>query len=222
MTTKDKIITASIKNFLIWGYEKTSLSMIAEDIGIKKPSIYYYFRSKEDLFTTCINYIMDSLEKSLTDSIKNIKSSKQMLESIFTTLFEFNSNLSLLVGNSYDKPVNMLNLLHLGINRFCAVKERIDRYYDTLKNVFIKMIEIGKKDNKIRKDLDTNALALELIAWIEGLFALSTVYSSFNINTMRNSLYNNMWKTIAMPESQKNGFFKKKPFSKTISLGTKW
>lgn len=222
MTTKDKIISSSIKFFLIYGYEKTSLANIANSVGIKKPSIYYYFHNKEDLFITCMNYIMDNLEQTLLDSIKSKCSSKQILETIFSTLVEFNSDLSVLIGNSYGKTINILYLLHLGKNRFDKISTRIDKYYNTLNNIFIKMIKLGKKNNEIRNDLDTKNLALDLIAWIEGLFALSSVYSSCNIITMRNTLYDNMWKTISISESTKNKIFRKKNLSKTISLGTKW
>lgn len=222
MNTKTKIINSAIKNFLNLGYEKTSLSLIAEEVGIKKPSIYYHFKNKEKLFTFCISYIMDSLEEKLTASVKGVTSPKLMLECVFTSLLEFNSTLSLIVGNRYDEPINILNLLHLGHNRFPILKKRIDEYYDTLNNIFINLLKMGKKNKQIRSDLDNKALALELIAWIEGLFVLSTIYSSFDINTMRQDLYNNMWKTISIQNEQKNGFLKRKSLSKTISLSTKW
>lgn len=36
--------------FAKYGYEKTSLSLIAEESGVKKQTIYSHFKSKEDLF----------------------------------------------------------------------------------------------------------------------------------------------------------------------------
>jgi len=225
LTTKNKIINSAIKNFLDLGYEKTSLSLIASEVGIKKPSIYYYFKNKEELFILSINHILDSMEKEILNSIKKVDSSKQMLENIFTCLIEFNSNLSLMVGNNYNKPINILNLFHLGHNRFPSLSERIDNYYNFLNDTIISIVRTGQKNNTIRRDLDEESLAIEIIAWLEGLFMLSTIYSSFNINTIRQNLYDNMWKmisTTAVPPKAKKGFFKGKSIPKTISLGTKW
>ncbi|MCC5800603.1 TetR/AcrR family transcriptional regulator [Rossellomorea vietnamensis] len=42
------------------GYEDTSLAEIAKDVGIKKPSIYNHFRSKEDLFTDVLEDLIVS------------------------------------------------------------------------------------------------------------------------------------------------------------------
>jgi AcrR family transcriptional regulator len=228
LTTKNRIINSAIKNFLVFGYEKTSLSLIASEVGIKKPSIYYYFKNKEELFIFSINHILDSVEQEIINSIKKVDTSKLMLESIFTCMIEFNSNLSLLIGNDYNKPINILNLFHLARNRFSSLSERIDNYYNFLETTILNIIKIGQNNNKIRKDLDDKSLAIKIIAWFEGLFMLSTIYSSFNINTIRQSFYDNMWKMISCeneyipPKKEKKGFFKNKSKPKTISLGTKW
>lgn len=228
MTTKNKIINSAIKNFLDLGYEKTSLSTIAMEVGIKKPSIYYYFKNKEELFILSINHILDSIEEQIMNSIKTVDTSKLMLENVFTCLIEFNSNLSLMIGNNYNKPINMLSLFHLGRNRFPCLAERIDSYYDLLNSTTMNIVRTGQKNNKIRRDLDEQSLAIEIIAWLEGLFMLSTIYSSFNINTIRQNLYDNMWKMISTETTSKNtkktkkGFMKGLSSSKTISLGTKW
>lgn len=228
MTTKNKIINSAIKNFLDLGYEKTSLSLIANEVGIKKPSIYYHFKNKEELFILSLNHILDSIEAEIFNSIKKVDSSRRMLENIFTCLIEFNSNLSLMVGNNYNKPINMLNLFHLGRNRFPCLVERIDNYYTFLNDTIMSIVRTGQKNNTIRKDLDEESLSIEIIAWFEGLFMLSTIYSSFNINTIRQNLYDNMWKMISTEvtpttkQKQKKGFFKGKSIPKTISIGTKW
>ncbi|MFD2117860.1 TetR/AcrR family transcriptional regulator [Paenibacillus yanchengensis] len=41
---------AALKYFTIHGYEGASLSLIAEDAGIRKQSIYAHFKGKDDLF----------------------------------------------------------------------------------------------------------------------------------------------------------------------------
>ncbi|MTI48830.1 TetR/AcrR family transcriptional regulator [Sporosalibacterium faouarense] len=53
--TKDKILESAYRLFAINGYEGTSLSQIAKEVGIKKPSIYAHFSSKEEIFTTILD-----------------------------------------------------------------------------------------------------------------------------------------------------------------------
>lgn len=50
MTTKPQLLTIALSQFAQHGYEGTSLADIASEAGIKKPSIYAHFKSKEDLF----------------------------------------------------------------------------------------------------------------------------------------------------------------------------
>ncbi|MDN4620309.1 TetR/AcrR family transcriptional regulator [Paenibacillus sp. PsM32] len=50
MTTKPQLLMIALSQFAQHGYEGTSLADIASEAGIKKPSIYAHFKSKEDLF----------------------------------------------------------------------------------------------------------------------------------------------------------------------------
>ncbi|MDM5237967.1 TetR/AcrR family transcriptional regulator [Bacillus cereus] len=49
LQTSQNIIEASFKLMAEHGIEKMSLSMIAKEVGISKPAIYYHFSSKEAL-----------------------------------------------------------------------------------------------------------------------------------------------------------------------------
>lgn len=52
----------ALKHFSQKGYDGTTLGDIAEEVGIKKPSIYAHFASKLDLFYVVINYVAEDYE----------------------------------------------------------------------------------------------------------------------------------------------------------------
>ncbi|MBW5467128.1 TetR family transcriptional regulator [Brevibacillus formosus] len=55
--THQHIVDAAFQLFAEHGIEKTSLTMIATEVGITKPAIYYHFASKEAL----LDYLFDQL-----------------------------------------------------------------------------------------------------------------------------------------------------------------
>lgn len=77
MNTKEKIIHTSRDFFAGYGYEETSLAMIADSVGIKKPSLYAHFKSKEDIFTAVMDKELfeysASVKEILSDTEKNVK-----------------------------------------------------------------------------------------------------------------------------------------------------
>jgi AcrR family transcriptional regulator len=46
MDTKQRIIDISLKAFLEKGYDNFSMRNISKAVGIKQPTIYYYFEDK--------------------------------------------------------------------------------------------------------------------------------------------------------------------------------
>jgi len=56
-----KIIVAALKEFAANGYELASTNQIVEEAGISKGSLFYYFKTKEELFKYLIEYSMDSV-----------------------------------------------------------------------------------------------------------------------------------------------------------------
>lgn len=59
--TFKKILETAYVMFSEKGFDKTSLSMIATEVGISKPAIYYYFKSKDEL----IEYLFDEICKEI-------------------------------------------------------------------------------------------------------------------------------------------------------------
>ncbi len=49
MNTKEKIILSTLDLASKYGLKSLSMSQIAESVGIKKPSLYNHFNSKQEL-----------------------------------------------------------------------------------------------------------------------------------------------------------------------------
>ena len=50
METKDKILEAALELFADRGYQAVSVSQIAQAVGIRAPSLYKHYQSKQDIF----------------------------------------------------------------------------------------------------------------------------------------------------------------------------
>ena len=53
---QEDIIRAAAKRFARHGFNKTTLDEIARDVRIGKPTIYHYFKSKDELFYSSITF----------------------------------------------------------------------------------------------------------------------------------------------------------------------
>lgn len=69
--TRDRIFYTSFKLFLETGYEATNMRDICNEVGIKASTVYFYYKSKQNLFF----YIYDNICK---DYLKHIQSIKEL------------------------------------------------------------------------------------------------------------------------------------------------
>ena len=70
-TTKEKILEAAIKVFAERGYHSTRVDDIADESKTSKGSIYFYFKSKQDIFLGLIEIFINLLEKRVIKTMSN-------------------------------------------------------------------------------------------------------------------------------------------------------
>lgn len=51
---RQRLVAAAAREFAFEGYEAASLGRIAEESGVSKPALYYYFEDKADLYATVV------------------------------------------------------------------------------------------------------------------------------------------------------------------------
>lgn len=78
---KEEIINASLDLASKYGLKAISMNMIAQSVGIKKPSLYNHFKSKDELVIEMYNYIRKeaSLNVPLALDFNKYKRSEELL-----------------------------------------------------------------------------------------------------------------------------------------------
>lgn len=78
--TKKAIFDAAIEVFSHCGYDGATMDEIASRAGVAKGTLYYHFKSKEEIFKFIINEGINIINESVEDGIKDIKDPHEVVK----------------------------------------------------------------------------------------------------------------------------------------------
>jgi len=117
---RKKIIVTSGRIFSRYGYKKTTMDEIAAELKMGKSSVYYYFKSKEELFVAVVLYEANVLRNELTKAIKSVDSPVgKMRNYVFVRMKTF-EKLSNYYNAIFDKNLAHFNFIEM-------IREKYDR-----------------------------------------------------------------------------------------------
>jgi len=67
-TTKDRILLESLSLFAKHGYDSIGVSEIVKRCGVTKPTLYYYFESKENLLKCIVAHFSEELRQLVQEA----------------------------------------------------------------------------------------------------------------------------------------------------------
>ena len=98
MNTKEKILKEALTLFAEKGYSAVYVSDIADAVGIKAPSLYKHYKSKQEIFDSCVEVFSKRMEQVRTDlrlpdtanaEVSYHTANMDMITSIAVNLFMF-------------------------------------------------------------------------------------------------------------------------------------
>lgn len=140
VSTKRKILDAMYDLVAEVGYDKASIGKICDRVGISKPSVYYYFSSKEEIFTTLLDSMFPSIDYQRDYSLIVDR------DGFKAALIELGNTV---IGGyrSDEKRRRALAEVSIQANRIPAVQERqttaTNRTMEALKDILSHGVEIG-------------------------------------------------------------------------------
>ncbi|MFC4777912.1 TetR/AcrR family transcriptional regulator [Paenibacillus sp. GCM10023252] len=111
-TTSDRIKQEALGCFLESGYEGASMSEIARAVGIKTPSIYAHFKSKEQLFMELVHDVLrdEHLQLSASIPLKEGQDAVGQLRAVYDLFTNLNQ---LTTGQAFLKRTMLVPPRHL-------------------------------------------------------------------------------------------------------------
>lgn len=90
--TRERILKAALDIFAGRGFEGARMDKIASSVGINKASLYFYFKSKEDIFRELFSNILCRYRMFVRQVIKDTQGldCRQRLEMIYRRYLEYN------------------------------------------------------------------------------------------------------------------------------------
>lgn len=151
--TREEILEAALNVFSINNYHATSMSMIAEEAGVSKGTLYWHFDSKEDLFRELVLIGLDYFKENY-EEIQN--SSLNAVDKLYK-IIDF--SIKMLAEN-----IKMANIIQNNIQLISSEfqEKMIERHKSAVNEIKL-VIEQGIEEGSIRADDPHNTAVLILV-----------------------------------------------------------
>ena len=172
--TKRLIIETSFDMFYLNGYNNTSIPDIMKKTNLTKGAFYHLFKNKLEIGKKVIEDILSI--RIYNGFIKPLKENKSksvsdLLVYVFTERIANFTEKEKALGCPAN---NMINEIGCSVHDF---REPLRKLMDGWKDALIDVIDLGKKNNEIKKEVDSNAAATYLICSFEGARGIRKIYN---------------------------------------------
>jgi AcrR family transcriptional regulator len=155
-----QILEKAAQLFRVKGYEATSMSDIADEVGITKAGLYYFVESKEHLLYLITDYGLDLLDETVVRPLEEVQDPREHLEKLI------HRHVHMLL----TRPREVTIILHertalTGVYRE-KIQQRKKQYIDYVRALLREL----QKRGEARKDVDATAATFFLLG------ALNWVY----------------------------------------------
>lgn len=145
---REEAITTAQKLFQQFGLQKTTMEDIAKAMGRGKSTLYYYYKSKDEIFDAVIMREIDEVFQKIKSAVDKVDSAEEKLKLYFfisMKAVKTKSNLYKIVKGEIEDKLSHLNYL---------IKRYNTREINTIKNILLLGIDNKEFNSSLREDVD--------------------------------------------------------------------
>lgn len=124
-----------------FGFKKTTMEDIARAIGKSKSSLYYYYKTKEEIFEAVVNEDIDESRYMTEEMMKTVEPAPEKFRLMFTSIF----------GNIREK-IDKFSVFRADVMENPALMENIGKERDIyMENMLRDLLVYGIERGEIKK-----------------------------------------------------------------------
>ena len=165
--TKQEILNVSLDLFSIYGFEATSMSKIANTVGIRKASLYSHFESKQAILNEIIDEILEYYDKK-SIFVNTDWNTEDIPESVDEIVKKIQEQIQFILHDPYISKARKMLVIEQFNNPKLSKLQTKQNYIDVL-NYFTEFIQLLiQKDILIKEDATIMAsqFCLPITVWI--------------------------------------------------------
>lgn len=186
-TTADRVYDVALSLFAHQGYEGTSISHLAQEVGIRKPSLYNHIDGKQALFMTLVERVEQAFFAALDTSI-----AQHAAEDVHKRAFELVCDLSRFILTK-DQGVFYKRYLLFPpeplAEEIRAINARSEVRIDT---ALLDLYAQGQRD-AVWGDVDERGFLDAFYCLLDGLFSERFIYSASEYDRRVASIWPIFW-----------------------------
>src|SRR4030042_730058 len=159
--TKTRILFSAAKLFSKRGFYGTSISDLAAETRLTKGAIYHHFANKDALFFEVLKLVQKIWRAGVIANVMKTQNAVDRLTTMLENHFQLINKqpfICLVVSELYVE--------NEGVNQ--GFTEAIHKIYAEMRNFILQIIQQGQTRGEIRKDIDADLLALNIMYIIKG------------------------------------------------------
>lgn len=169
---KEQILNAALAVIVQNGYEKSRMDDIVQVSNLSKGAIYWYYKSKKDVYLSLINLWVNRYSAVLNHMTEEEKPASQQLQDLFQYFI-----------NQYENDPDVFRALlefWSMAGRDSDFKDKLNQVYNEFLDLIRGIIAKGVKSGEF-KSLDIDIAALSIMVNIEGIIWF-TIFEAGNID----------------------------------------
>ncbi len=189
-TTAERIRQAAVHMFAESGYEGASLSEIAKAVGIKTPSIYAHYKSKEQLFCQLIQDVIAEERQQYEELLQSF--TQRNVEGQLQRLFDFYTDLdNLTSGQAFIKRTMLVPPRHLRD----WLRQVFSSYELELNEGLLRVWRQGVEEGLFAKQDEARMIAIFYVC-VDGLLVERQIYNDELFNERKRLVWASLWELL--------------------------
>jgi AcrR family transcriptional regulator len=190
--TSNRIKEVALNHFTANGYEGTSMAQIADDVGIKKQSIYAHFKGKDELFLqVCRDVSADELTIVINfiESNRNRAIEQFLLDFIvlYKERYETNDHTKFWLRISFFPPAHLYE----------QVMKFVYDYLDKLEELLVPILEKAMTEGEINSSIGANRATTAFLGVLDGIFVEMLYGGPERLNKRLDASWHLYWRGLS-------------------------